>query len=233
MALAAGVMVLLVAFALPLMRMGRTDTAPAEGAATEGLPWQVARLPEGRARVFGLEPGRHTLAEVQARLGDAMQVALVARLGDEASLEALVEPYAAGFVTGRLVLAFEAPVARRQAWRDQATGSEPMEGGVRRFSLRGADLAEAGGSRLVGISFVPTVRLTDDDVRQRFGAPAETLDQAGAVVLLYPELGLSITVAAGQRGVLQYVAPAEFATRLRAPLAAQPRPSAPGAAPSR
>jgi len=233
MALAAGVVVLLVAFALPLMRMGSADNALADGAATEGLPWQVARLPEGRSRVFGLEPGRHTLADVQARLGDALQVAVVARLGDDASLEALVEPYAAGFVAGRLVLAFEAPVARRQAWRTQATGSEPMEGGVRRFHLRAADLAEAGRSRLVGISFVPTVRLTEADVRQRFGAPAETLDQAGALVLLYPELGLSISVADGQRGVLQYVAPGDFVARLRAPLAAQPRASAPGPVPSR
>ena len=233
MALAAGVMVLLVAFALPLMRMGSPENALADGAAADGLPWQVARLPEGRSRVFGLEPGRQTLAEVQARLGDGMQVALVARLGDDAALEALVDPYAAGFVSGRLVLAFDAPAARRQAWRDQATGSEPMEGGVRRFRLRAVDLAEARRSRLVGISFVPTVRLTEADVRQRFGAPAETLAQPGALVLLYPELGLSITVAAGQRGVLQYVAPADFAGRLRAPLAAQPRSSAPGPASSR
>ncbi len=233
MALAAGVMVLLVAFALPLMRMGGADTTLAEGMPTDGLPWQVARLPEGRSRVFGLELGRHTLSDVQARLGDAMQVALVARLGDDAALEALVEPYVAGFVSGRLVLAFDAPAARRQAWRDRATGSEPMEGGVRRFRLRAADLAEAGRSRLLGISFVPTVRLTEEDVRQRFGAPAETLAQPGGPVLLYPELGLSISVATGQRGVLQYVAPADFSARLRAPLVAQPRSSASGPAPAR
>ena len=63
------------------------------------------------------------------------------------------------------------------------------------------------------------MRLSDADVRQRFGAPAETLAQPeGGQVLLYPELGLSISVAPGKRSVLQYVAPRDFAQRLRAPL---------------
>lgn len=225
LALAAGVMVLLVAFALPLLHMGgglqATPDGSGEAVAEVGLPWQVSTLPEGRARVFGLEPGRDTLADVQARVGDGLQVALVARLGEPGVLEALAEPFAAGFVSGRLVLAFDVAPAQLAAWRDQATGSEPMAGGVRRFKLRPADLVDARRSRLVGLSFIPGVRLTEADVRQRFGAPAETLDSpGGAQVMLYPELGLSITVAPGQRGVLQYVAPREFGPRLRSPLVA-------------
>ena len=222
LALAAGVMVLLVAFALPLMRMGRDaggSLPAAEGQASEGLPWQVTRLPDGGARVFGLEPGHDSLGEVQTRLGDAMQVALVARLDEAGALEALAEPYLAGFVSGRLVLAFAVPDAKLLAWRAGATGSEPMDGGVRRFKLAAADRRAADSSRLLGLSFIPTVRLSDADVRQRFGAPAETLAQPeGGQVLLYPELGLSISVAPGKRSVLQYVAPRDFAQRLRAPL---------------
>lgn len=37
-------------------------------------------------------------------------------------------------------------------------------------------------------------------------------------------MGLSITVAPGHRGVLQYVAPVDFASRLRAPLVAAASP---------
>ncbi|GCL62728.1 hypothetical protein AQPW35_18090 [Rubrivivax pictus] len=223
LALAAGVIVLLVAFALPVLRMGGSSGALAgdDTAAGTGLPWQVSRLGEGRTQVFGLEPGRDTLAQVQARLGDALQVALVARLGEQGALEALADPFMAGFVSGRLVLAFDVPASQLQAWRAGAGSSEPMEGGVRRFKLRADHRQQAAQARLVGLSFLPAVRLTGDDVRQRFGAPAEALDQpGGAQVLLYPELGLSATVAPGQRGVLQYVSPADFADRLRAPLLA-------------
>ena len=226
LALAAGVIVLLVALALPLLRMGGMggaggSLAGEEGVAGIGLPWQVTRLPEGRAQVFGLEPGRDTLAQVQARLGDALHVAVVARLGESGALEALADPFVAGFISGRLVLAFDVPASQLDAWRAGAASSEPMEGGVRRFKLRAADRQQATQARLVGLSFIPAVRLTEDDVRQRFGSPAETVSQpGGAQVMLYPELGLSITVAPGQRGVLQYVAPGDFADRLRAPLLA-------------
>ncbi len=223
LALAAGVIVLLLALALPLLRMGGAGggLADEEGAPRTGLPWQVSRLPEGRAQVFGLEPGRDTLAQVQARLGDGLQVALVARLGETGALEALADPFVAGFISGRLVLAFEVPPAQLQDWRAGVGSSEVMDGGVRRFKLRADHRQQAALARLAGLSFIPAVRLTDDDVRQRFGAPAETLAQpGGGQVLLYPELGLSITVAPGQRGVLQYVAPRDFVQRLRAPLVA-------------
>lgn len=237
LALAAGVIVLLLALALPLLHMGGAGSGLPEddGAPRTGLPWQVSRLPDGRAQVFGLEPGRDTLAQVQARLGDSLQVALVARLGEAGALEALSDPFMAGFVSGRLVLAFDVPGAQLQAWRAGAGSSEVMEGGVRRFKLRADHRTEAAQARLVGLSFIPSVRLTDDDVRQRFGAPAETLaqpgDALGAQVLLYPELGLSISLAPGQRGVLQYVAPRDFGPRLRAPLLAALE--APAAAPLR
>ncbi len=229
LALGAGAIVLLVALALPLLRMsvGGPDVggglAGDEAAAHTGLPWQVSRLEDDRIQVFGLEPGRDSLAQVQDHLGDALQVALVARLGEPGALEALDDPYMAGFVSGRLVLAFEVPTAQLLAWREGAISSEPMDGGVRRFKLRAEHQRQAAQARLVGLSFIPSVRLTEADVRQRFGAPAETLAQpGGALVLLYPEIGLSVSVAPGQRGVLQYVAPRDFARRLRAPLLATP-----------
>ena len=226
LALAAGAIVLLLAFSLPLLRMGAAGgLAGDDAAAGTGLPWQVSRLADGRAQVFGLEPGRDTLAQAQARLGDGLQVALVARLGEHGALEALADPFLAGFVSGRLVLAFDVPADQLLAWRTEAGSSEPMEGGVRRFKLRPDHRQQATQARLVGLSFIPAVRLTDDDVRQRFGAPAETVAQpGGAQALLYPELGLSITVAPGQRGVLQYVSPRDFADRLRAPLLAATAP---------
>jgi len=246
LALVAGVTVLLVALALPLWRMatggggGGGDAPGAAGAprgtgAASGLPWQVTLLQAadaGRAEVFGLVPGRDTLADAEALLQDRLQVALVARLGEVGVLEALVEPHVAGFVAGRLVLAFEAGAGQRARWRDQASGSQPMEGGVRRFTLRSADHDEARRTRLVGLSFLPTMRLSEADVRQRFGPPAEVLAQpGGSQALLYPALGLVATVATtanSQRGVLQYVAPMDFAARLRAPLVA-PAPPVPAA----
>ena len=234
LALGAGLLVLLVAFAMPLWHMGRGGAALAPGSAgaEQGLPWKVRAAPDGTLRVFGLVLGHDTLADTQARIGDGLQVALVARLGEVGALEALADPFAAGFVSGRLVLAFEVPPQTLRRWREHAPRSEPMDDGVRRFELRVGDRDEAGRSALAGLSFVPAVRLTEADVRQRFGTPAAEVALAGgAKVLLYPAQGLAVTVGSASRGVLEYVVPRDFEARLRAPLAASAPAASPASAP--
>ena len=228
-ALAAGLAVLLAALAMPLWHMlSGAPTAlvaapqvSASPGATPGLPWQVKRLPEGRSEVFGLTLGQDTLAQLSQRFEQALQVALVAKVNETGQLEALVEPMNAGFVSGRLVAGFEVPAALLASWRSRAGSSEVMAGGARRFKLSAEDRAQAESMPISSLSFVPSVRLGEADVRERFGAPAETValpDQTTA--LLYPELGLLALVQPGSRGVLQYVQPGQFDQKLRAPLAA-------------
>lgn len=248
-ALGLGLAVLVAAFVPPLWHM-RTAAPGGAGPVVQGqgagavprggagaadddaqLPWAIeVDAATGRSQVFGLRLGQATLADAEARFADAMQLALVARLGEPGALEALVDPMQAGFVQGRLVLAFDTPEAARLAWRGRSPDSQPMEGGVRRFALTAADRAEARRAPLVGLSFVPAVRLSEADVRERFGAPAEVLALAdGGQALLYPAKGLVAQVQPGVRGLLQYVAPSRFEALLAAPLRAQagkPRPAA-------
>lgn len=210
LALGAALLIVLLALVAPLLHMGREPVL----ANTQDLPWQATATADGGLRVFGLTLGRDTLADAQQRFGDSLQVALVARLGEVGALEALVEPFNAGFVSGRLVLSFEVAEATLRRWREQAPHSEPMDGGVRRFKLHGDHSGEALRAPIRGLSFVPAVRLSDADVRQRFGAPAaETALADQGRTLLYPERGLSVTVAEGRRAVLEYVAPRHFASR--------------------
>jgi len=223
LALMAGLAVLVVAFALPLLHMGRGDAAPP----ARHLPWQAEPRADGGLQVFGLTLGRDTLADAQATLGDHLEMALVARRDEVGRLEALVDPFPAGFVNGRLVLAFDVPASTLARWRDRATGSDAMEGSVRRFSLHADDRAEARSARIAGLSFVPSVKLTEADIEQRFGRPSERREMAdGARVLLYPERGIAAAVAASgtSRGVLQYVPPRDFEARLRAPLGGASQP---------
>jgi hypothetical protein len=220
-AVGAGLAILLLAFLAPLMHMVGGGTPAAGSPQDQGLPWQTQVAPDGSLKVFGLALGRTRLADAQATLGDSLQIALVGKAGDLGALEGLVEPFAAGFVSGRLVLAFDVPPATLARWREHSKHSEAMEGGLRRFDMSPDDRDDARQMPLVGLSFVPSVRLSEADVRQRFGAPSEVMDQPdGAKALLYPDRGLVATVSAGSKGVLQYVAPAQFEARLRAPLLA-------------
>jgi hypothetical protein len=196
-----------------LLQAPEPQTAPsAQAAASQGLPWQVDVQADGTSRVMGLHLGTDTLAQARARTGDGLQVALVARLGEVGALEALAEPFNAGFVAGRLVLSFDVPAATLNRWRDGSTGSTPMDGGVRRFTLRAADQAEAEQALLTGLSFIPVARLSEADVRQRFGAPqTQRALEGGASLFGYGDRGLNATVIPGQRAVFQYVAPRDAA----------------------
>ena len=229
-ALGVGVTVIVAAFLPAVWHMAGgpqsvPPTAPQQDAV---LPWQVQVQDDGSSRVMGLHLGVDTLAQARARAGESWQLAIVARAGELGALEALSEPFSAGFVTGRLVMAFEVPVESLRRWREASPGSAAMEGGVRRLELSAEHQAEAAGVPLSGLSFVPVARLSREDVRQRFGAPAQERTLAdGATWLAYPALGLTATVAEGRRGVLQYVAPRDAPRLLEPPAPAGSQ--APGA----
>ena len=198
----------------------------ARALAPDDLPWQV-RPAGGGSQVFGLRLGAGTLADAQARFGDRLRVGLMQPQGEAVpALEGYVESLQAGFVTGRLVLAFERPAAWRQAALARSTRSEVGEGGRSRWhGLAPDDLPEARQAALVGLSFLPSAQLDEATLVQRFGPPAERLlGPAGEVQLLYPALGVAIALppadAARARAVIQYVAPSAFEDRLRGPLRA-------------
>ncbi len=220
LALSLCVLVLLALATLPFWH-GPQGPQVATPNVDQGLPWQTRVDADGSLQVFGLAVGRATLADVQATLGDSLQVALVGKLGEVGALEALADPFMAGFVSGRLVLAFDVPQAQLLRWREGAPRSEAMEGGVRRFELPPGDRDQARSVVLAGLSFVPTARLSQEDVQLRFGPPARVLDQPDdGRALLYPERGLVATVSPKRKSVLQYVAPRDFEARLLAPLVA-------------
>lgn len=207
-------------------------TSEASAAKANGLPWQVTPQADGSSEVFGLHLGQATLGDVMAHQGDDLHVGLIVPHGGTPALEAFVESMRAGFVTGRLVAAFEADAGWLQRARERAPKFEVGEGGrSRRYTLAADDLAQARGARLTALAYLPAVKLDAEMVRQRFGAPAEELrGSAGEAQWLYPERGIAVALppadgeASRDRAVIQYVAPRDFQARLRAPLQAASAP---------
>lgn len=213
-ALIAGVLSLVAAFVPTAWHMLAAPPGPPAAQAKE--PWRIDVGANGTSRVMGLQPGTDTLGSLQGRLGEAMHPAIVARSGEAGALEALVDPFSAGFVAGRLVLAFDAPADALERWRKGAAKADVMDTGVRRYTLSADSALEAASVRLAGATFVPALSLSADDVTQRFGAPAAV--QAGGEGLqtwLYPDRGLAIALQPGRKVVLHYVAPTDFERRLR------------------
>ena len=141
------------------------------------------------------------------------EMALVRR--DEVGrLEALVDPFPAGFVNGRLVLAFDVPAQTLARWRDSSHRSDAMEGGVRRFSRCMPTIAPRAQCphRRVELRAVCEAHRGRHRAtfRQTFRAARDGRRRPGAAV---PRAGIAAAVAASgtSRGVLQYVPPRDEA----------------------
>lgn len=183
-----------------------------------GLPWQIESLPDGSTRVFGLIPGRTTLGQAVAHLGDDMELAVMAAEGESGALEMYYAHYRAGLLSARLVLGADVGGEILKRMQRDAASREVLESGTRKYLLSEDDRDLALGAVIQTITFIPAINLDHEMVVSRFGEPAETLqldDQTRHY--LYPEKGLDAILGDEGKDVLQYVAPRDFG-RLREPL---------------
>jgi hypothetical protein len=182
-----------------------------------GLPWQIEILADGSSKVFGVIPGRTTLGEAAAQLGDDMELAVMAEKGETGSLEMYYGRYHAGLLSAKLILAAKLDADAIDSMRANAVKTEVLETGSRKYVLSSEDYSRAYGAVIQSIACIPGVNLDHDIIIKRFGEAAEVIQKDGVTHYLYPEKGLDVVLSDDGREILQYVAPGEF-KRLREPL---------------
>jgi hypothetical protein len=183
-----------------------------------GLPWQIELLPDGATRVFGLTPGRSTLADARRSLGEGVQVALIIAPGEAGSVEAYYETLTVGSIAGKVVLSLETSREQREQMLARARKAKYMDSSTRRVELSEEDLAQVATVSIVAIAYIPAANLDEQIILQRFGVPAERIRSSEhREHFLYPAKGLDLQLDAKGKELLQYVAPKDFA-RLREPL---------------
>jgi len=171
-----------------------------------GLPWQIDNLPGGNTRVFGITLEQTTLGEAIELLGNDMDLAIIAAPGEAGSLEAYYSHYAAGPITGKLILVLDIapdilPALRERAFHD---------GGTRRYHLHPDDLTVAYRARVRVITFLPSFNLDEEIVQERFGLPVEVIQVNKQQHLLYPGKGLDLILNTDSKELLQYLHPHAF-----------------------
>jgi hypothetical protein len=172
-----------------------------------GLPWQIDILPGGDTRVFGITPGRTTLAEAIEQLGNDMELAIIAAPHETGTLEAYYSHHSFGPITGKLILVMDIAPGELAALRERAF----QDRGTRRYHLDPDDLPAAYRAPVKVITFIPSFNLDEEITQSRFGTPAEIIQvHAGQKHLLYPDKGLDLILSADGKEVLQYLSPGEF-----------------------
>lgn len=198
-----------------------SGSPPAPPQSVVPAPWDIEHLPEGRSRIFGVEPGRTPLHQARQTLGVDLDIALLIAPGESGSVEAYSDSFMAGPVTGKLILTLDTTQAQREAMLARAQKAEYMKGTTRRVSLAASDLLAIEDLPVVALTFIPSANLDAEIVIQRFGTPAERVrTNEESEHFLYPDAGLDLQLNAKSKEVLQYVAPRDF-SRLREPLLAE------------
>ncbi|MGB4467665.1 MAG: hypothetical protein WBI41_06420 [Azovibrio sp.] len=211
----------LVLLALILPFFLPSPASDGKGDPDSNLPWQIQLDDQGNSRVFGLTPGRSTLAQVRQRLGNDMDIAIVAGPGEVGDLEAYYTQVPLGFVLARLILTADLSPDAITAMRERALKAERMESSTRKITLHPDDLAAVENTPIRAFSLIPNVNLDEATIIQRFGQPVERIAVgANLTHFLYPHLGLDVVLDRKGKELLQYVAPRDFEARIRAPLRA-------------
>jgi hypothetical protein len=176
-----------------------------------GLPWQIETRADGSTQVFGLHIGRSRLADAIEKLGDDMELAIIAASDETGSLEMYYGHYKAGLLSGKLVLQTDIDEQDLKRWRDNAVKSEYMATGkAKKYTLSVDDMPRVLDEVIVGLTFIPAVNLDEEVILARFGMPENRVQSAGVVHFLYPDKGLDIALHESSKEVLQYVEPHAF-----------------------
>ena len=113
----------------------KQDTPPNDNPVT-GLPWQIDILPDGDTQVFGISPGHTTLREAMEKLGQDMELAIIAAPYETGTLEAYYSHHSFGPITGKLILILDIDPDILTAMQGRAI----QDGGTRRHFLHPDDL---------------------------------------------------------------------------------------------
>jgi len=180
-----------------------------------GLPWQIELLEDGTTRVFGITPGKSTLADAVDSLGVDHELGIVTS-EDSRNLEMYFGHYRAGLMSAKIVLGAAASEQDLDGWMQRSVDFDHMRTGkAKKHFLNKTDLEQAMASVIRVITFIPAVNLDDEIIRQRFGEPSQVVQHAtGSAHYLYPEKGLDLVLNAEGKEVLQYIAPQDFASLL-------------------
>lgn len=177
----------------------------------EYLPWQISVTESGNTRVFGINLGETSVKDAFKTLQVFPDSALFAHANGRMSMEAYISSVSLSGLTAKVILEYGIDNETLKRFIEGSIKKEGMPSGAFKYKLNEDDLLEAMQSPVISISYIPYAQFDDDIILQRFGVASETVkinDQSS--ILLFPELGLSITYNKNNKDILQYVAPKDF-----------------------
>ena len=198
---------LLLPFAFPFLGLTEPVAPP-----NQFFPWNVA-IQNGKTQVFGVELGDAALSHWVQRWGDDSDIAIITtpqKENADAQLEVFYNKLSLGFVEAKVVLSLAASPLELEEMVQRSPKSEVLKSGARKITLAESDKTAAASRKITAVSVIPNVRLTEEDIVQRFGKATLREEKDGRVFLRYADKALRVQVAKGERPLLEYVPAQNF-----------------------
>jgi len=203
------VALLLGAFIIPGDRPDKSD-----------LPWHIEHPTADSVSVFGLTLGVSTPAEAEQRFRELAVPSLFKSPAGVLAAEVFFEQVNLAGLRSRVVVTVDIAPDEIQGMYERGLRIAGTGSG-KKITLTADDVARVMGTPISSLTYLPGVRVDEALFLKRFGKPTQIIkeNKSGTMHWLYPQNGLDITLSAGEKPLLQYVAPTEFA-RLVKPLLA-------------
>lgn len=172
-------------------------------------PWEITTMPDEQIEVMGVHLGTTTYAEIQQLWREVGEVALFISENERITAEVFFESINLGGLSARIVLNLQVDHEELTSMAARAASAKLQPSGARRYDPAYDDKQRLLAAPATAITYIPTVRLDEEMVRNRFGEPAEISDEAEestAKIWHYPESGLTIRLHPEERPVLTYTA---------------------------
>ena len=181
------------------------------------FPWQIEVTPSGSTRVFGLELGSTTLAEVERLIREPAEVSLFSRGEGQRVVEAYFDNVDFSGLRARMVLVMALGEEEIEVMYEQGVRIATMGGGTRKVTLSDEAMRRVRSTPVAVITYIPRVNLDSAMIEKRFGSPTQRIKEEGGNIehWLYPQKGLDIALDPEGKEVLQYVHPERFESLLR------------------
>ncbi len=183
------------------------------------LPWEVEVNGQGQVSVFGVTLGESTLLDFKRRYNQKADLAIFAQPGEPLSMEAFFGRMNVGPLTAKVILVAEVDPETLERWAGDSRIADPTPSGARKLSMSEEALVEAQDKPIRSISYAPSADYEEGLITRRFGEPTDKRplprgerdeDEPPAMLWLYPEKGLAITVEPDGDELFQYINPEHF-----------------------
>ena len=169
-------------------------------------------MANGNLRVFNLTLGQTTIGEAEQLFKEKAAINLFAPKQSSAVIEAYFDQVKVSGLKSKMVMSLDISSDIIQDIYNRGARISTLDSGTRKVTLLDEDIMLVRNSVIVGITYLPSIHLDAQLIENRFGQPAEKLQdtKSDAIHWLYPAKGVDIALSESEKEVIQYVKPEDF-----------------------